>query len=87
MLVSEGVEVEVGSEVEGRSGRKVVSGQRQDDSGDRRGRRQCGTPEGAFGYSGSPDRGRDCTDMTAWATVDIRWCGLDYPFLLLFPPA
>ena len=64
MLVSEGVEVEIGSEVEGRSGPEVVSGQRQDDSGDRRGRRQCGTLEGSFGYSGSPDQGRDCTDMT-----------------------
>ena len=45
-------EVEVGSEVGGRSGWKVVSGQRQDDSGDQQGRRQCGTPEGAFGIPG-----------------------------------
>ena len=61
---AESDEVEVGSEVEGQSGWKVVSGQRQDDLGDRRGRRQCGTLEGAFGYSGSPDWGRDCMDMT-----------------------
>jgi hypothetical protein len=45
-------EVEVGSEVGGRSGQKVVSGQRQDDSGDRRGRQQCGTPEGFLGIPG-----------------------------------
>jgi hypothetical protein len=68
---AESDEVEVGSEVEGRSRWKVVLGQRQDDSGDRQGRQQCGTPEGSFRYSGSPDRGRDCMDMTGllnWAS-------------------